>query len=161
MADSRTSCLANVDAGEDVAGFRVQQVAHGLLDVDGHAEFVEARLDVVALGIGDGDGRIGHGLVDDAGELAFGLAHDADVAESDTRGDAVLEIPVRAEECGHQQHQQCADDAERDDHAALRVLRLGRGHALAQRGVIGRVHGDRGEGDGRDIVRGGTLRGKG
>ncbi|MFR9114415.1 MAG: hypothetical protein ACLVI6_05150 [Bifidobacterium bifidum] len=64
-------------------------------------------------------------------------------------------------ECGHQQHQQCADDAERDDHAALRVLRLGRGHALAQRGVIGRVHGDRGEGDGRDVVRGGTLRGKG
>ena len=30
-----------------------------------------------------------------------------------------------------------------------------------QGGGIGRVHGDRGEGDGRDVVRGGTLRGKG
>ena len=110
-----------VDAGEHVAGFRVQQVAHGLLDVDGHAEFVEARLDVVALGIGDGDGRIGHSLVDDAGELAFGLAHDADVAESDARGDAVLEIPVRAEECGHQQHQHPPplDEKAADSHKAL------------------------------------------
>ena len=144
-----------VHAGRVPVGFGVEQRVHGRIHVHAHAEFLQRGLDLLSVRVGNGQSRIGDRARYRIGQAIAVLPRHADLAERHAGRGLVGEIPARGEQAGHGQHQQRADDAERDDPRQFGVPRLllvaGQSDGVLAHGHRGRVS-DRWHGHGTVVV---------